>query len=133
MDELSELIAEQARDLAEFLQQQQAESIVALDLHSLGAFTDVFVVCTVRSAGLLRGIVRRLNEYLNKHELDPGYRLREPADPGWFVVDLGTIVVHLFDPEKREFYDLEKIWFEAPVLWESADHRATRATGGKGT
>ncbi len=133
MDELSAPITEQATALAQFLLEQQAESVVALNLHALGAFTDVFVVCTVRSAGLLRGIVRRLNEHLNGHELDPGYRLREPSDPGWFVVDLGAVVLHLFDPAKRDFYDLERIWFEAPVIWESPDRKGSGVTGGADT
>ena len=95
---------------------KKAEDIVAIDLRNLSTFTDFFVVCTGASEPQLKAIASEMSDRLKRdHDLKPmgvdGFPLSQ-----WVVADFGSVVVHVFHPEKRALYRLEDLWNDAPRL-----------------
>ena len=89
-----------------------------LDLRKLSDVTDYFVICTGDNRRQLGAIQGRL---CGEHK---AFGIRTPRVEGeqgssWILLDLGDVVVHLFDPDARKFYDLELLWGDAPrVTWK---------------
>ena len=101
----------------------RAAEIVILDVRKLCDFTDYMVLCTGESRRQLRAIQKRLHD-----ELPPlgAPRPRPEGDEtsSWLLLDFGSVVVHIFDPEARAFYDLELLWGDAPkVPWKPANSK----------
>jgi len=93
---------------------RKAEDIVVIDLRGISSFTDFFVVCTGRSDPQLKAMANGVREDV-REEL--GVRpLSEDGFPAsqWVVVDYGSVLVHIFNGEKREYYRIEDLWNDAP-------------------
>jgi ribosome-associated protein len=90
------------------LDQDKGENIVSIDLAGKTAIADYMVIVTGRSTRQVVGMAEKLREKLSKE----GVRARlEGQDTGdWVIVDAGDVIVHIFRPEVREFYNLEKLW-----------------------
>lgn len=86
-----------------------------LDIREHAIFADYFVICDGTSDRMLKALQDAArNDIHEKFELRP--RLEgEPRD-GWVLVDYGDVVVHLFSPEKRDYYRLEELWSQGKVL-----------------
>ena len=95
----------------------QAEDILLLDIRNAASFADYFVVATAGSDRQLKAILDEIDQRLGKGErLTPMGREGEPAS-GWVLLDYGDVIVHVFGPEERAFYDLESLWHTAvPVV-----------------
>lgn len=91
------------------LDDDKAEDIVTIDLRGKTAMADHMVVCTGRSTRQVAAIAQKLLDRLKET-----FRLSarsEGKDVGdWVLIDTGDVVVHVFRPEVREFYQLEKMW-----------------------
>lgn len=101
--------------LAEFvankLDDGKAENVQIIDLKGKSSFTDFLVVASGTSSRHLNGLCNNLVEDLKKSN----FRVRvsgDTGDSGWIVIDLIDVMVHIFTPETREFYDLEGMWKE---------------------
>jgi ribosome-associated protein len=100
---------------------KKAEQIVMLDLRGISTFTDFFVICNGASEPQLRAIANDLEDRLQKeHGVKPlaidGFPLSQ-----WVIADYGSVVVHVFHPEKRAVYNLEGLWKDAQrTNWSSA-------------
>jgi len=106
--------------IAGILEEHRAEQVVALYIGEMSDWTDYFIISTVRSAAHLKGLLRRLNEYLNERSITPlKPRKLHNRDAGWVLIDCGQFVVHLMDREHREFYELEKLWFKNQPVYSS--------------
>lgn len=116
----SRTFSDHAYAIAKLLDEQGGENTCALDLSPNCGFTDYFVITTADSAGRLRGLARRLRDYLSEFDLEPSQRHKRLEESGWTLFDCGPIVIHLMSREMRSFYDLEKLWFEASVLYQSS-------------
>ncbi len=106
---------ELARRATELAAEKQAEDVLLLDLRRSCNFTDYFVLCTATSEPQVKAVVEELAETLPRE----GSRLLHSegiASSGWVLLDFGDVVVHVFAPEQREFYDLEELWREATPL-----------------
>ena len=91
------------------LEDDQALDVVTIDLSGKSAIADHMIVASGRSTRHVSSIVDKLVEKL-KHEGNVIPRL-EGADQGdWALIDAGDIIVHVFRPEVREFYNLERMW-----------------------
>jgi ribosome-associated protein len=102
-----------ARRAAAAADAKRAEDIVILDLRGQTLVTDYFVICTGTSRVQLRAIVDAIVEALDA----PGPPLREGDEESqWVLLDYGDVVVHVFGPETRAFYRLERLWGDAPVV-----------------
>lgn len=93
------------RDAAE---DKKGEDIAVLDLTGRTIVADTFVVVTGRSTIQTRSIADAIVESATEAGLRP--RLEGQADGGWILIDLGNVVVHVFTPDQRQFYNLERLW-----------------------
>ncbi len=107
---------------------KKAEKIMVLDLRHTSAFTDVFIVCTGQNARQVKAIVDSVEEALKalgqRAVAVEGYRSSE-----WVLVDYFDFVVHVFTPETREFYALERLWGSA-IRVDVSDEPAGPVLGG---
>ncbi len=106
--------SEMSRRIVDLLADRQAEDIVVLDIHDIAYFTDYFVIATAlnqrHAAALIDAFEKELaNEGIKALHREGG------STSGWVLVDFGGVIVHLFTPEDREFYNLEGLWGVAGV------------------
>lgn len=86
-----------------------------LDLKDIASFTDYFVLCNGTSDRMLDALADTVLESTRKEHKKKGRKEGEARD-GWLVVDYGDVVVHLFSPDQRDYYQLEELWSEGKVL-----------------
>ena len=108
------------RDCARFLRDEKAQEVQILHVSARASFADFFIIATAQSWGHLRGLVKNLDEVLAKYDIRAkGGKRAINEDDTWVLLDCGDIIIHLMMPEAREFYDLEKLWFDSPRLIEA--------------
>ena len=109
-----------AKAVAGFASEIKAEEITILDMRKVANFCDFFVIATGTSTRHVRSIAEGIEEKLEEGGLKVRYK-QGHKEGRWVLVDLGHIVVHVFDAESREFYGLDYLWQEAKVVkWEVA-------------
>lgn len=99
---------------AEFILEKKGESVRILDLRDITDIADYFVIASATSATHMKAIVEYLDEKLRKKRIIP-WHIEGVRAMQWVVVDLVDVVVHIFLPSVREFYDIESLWGDAPV------------------
>jgi len=102
-------------EIARYAADKKAVDVVELDLRGVLGYTDYFLVCSGRTGRQAKAIHDGILEGL-KHEHDVlPRRVEGSAAGGWILMDYLDVVVHIFTPEKRDFYRLEQLWGEVPV------------------
>ncbi len=86
-----------------------------LDIKEIASFTDYFVICSGTSDRMLDALADTVLQSVYKQHHKKGRKEGE-AREGWLVVDYGDVVVHLFSPDQRAYYQLEELWNEGKVL-----------------
>jgi ribosome-associated protein len=112
----------QAERIARFIEDHKGLATTALYIGERSSFTDCFVITTVSSEAHLRGLHKNLIDFLSAEGISLQYRKKSIDGDGWLVLDCGTIVIHLMTEEKRNFYDLERLWFEGEPLFQSSSN-----------
>jgi ribosome-associated protein len=102
--------------LAELLKDKKAQDILVLDLAQLTSITDYFILATVNSSTQSKALVRFIEEYLKEYDIRPLVKNDEYESP-WVLLDYNYFIIHLFLKEGREYYQLEKLWSDAPVVY----------------
>ncbi len=106
---------EAARAAAVAIDDKNGEDILLLDLSSLLVVTDVFVVASGTSNRHVRTLVDEAEEALKVLGRRP--LRREGVDHGeWVLLDYGDVVIHVFDRPTRAYYELERLWADAPMI-----------------
>jgi ribosome-associated protein len=104
-----------ARRLAEAALDRKAEDVVALDVRNLTSFADVFLLATGTSDRHVRAVADAVVEASQAMGAPPmgveGYE-----EGRWVLIDLNDAVVHVFLAEVREYYDLDRLWGDAPSI-----------------
>ncbi len=91
------------------LEDSKAEDIVSIELDPAAALADVMVVASGRSSRHVAAVAERLLDDMRKRGIRPlSVEGLETAD--WVLIDFGDVIVHIFRPEVRELYNLEKLW-----------------------
>lgn len=101
----------------EALVDKKGSEIIVLDVHNLTLIADYFVIATGKSATQLQALARHLEEKLEENGILP-LRMEGFQEAQWILLDYGQVVVHLFLPEQREYYNLERLWGDANVVIE---------------
>jgi ribosome-associated protein len=104
-----------AHTAAQAASDKKAADICILDLREISSFADFFVICSGTSEPHLKAIGTEIRENLRDHLGLTAHADGFPASH-WVVLDYGSVIIHIFQPEKREFYDLESLWRDAPRL-----------------
>lgn len=101
--------------MVEFLEDRKAEDIVTLDLRKHANIADYFIIATGANKPHLKALYDGMKR-LFKDSGFKGYQREGVPDSGWMIMDYHGVMVHIFERELREFYDLEELWKEAPVV-----------------
>ncbi|HYT70620.1 MAG TPA: ribosome silencing factor [Gemmatimonadales bacterium] len=101
--------------ITEALLDRKAVDPLVLDLRGLTAAADYFVIVSGTSAAHVRGMAEHLMTALASHGIAP-HHVEGLVQGRWVLLDYVDFVVHVFHPELREFYQLERLWGDAPVL-----------------
>ena len=97
------------------MEEKKAEDILLLDIQKIDAFTDYFVICTGTSERMLRSLMHAvLDEMKDKYQLNGN--VEGIAGSGWIAIDLINIVIHLFSPDQRAYYQLEDLWKNGKII-----------------
>jgi ribosome-associated protein len=97
------------------LEEKKGENILLLDIHEVASFADYFIICNGTSERMLDSLAEVVCESAKKNFGLIG-RVEGLPSAGWVLVDLGDVVVHLFSPDRRDYYRLEDLWSKGKVL-----------------
>ena len=112
--ELDELIYEEsnrnlAKKILELLQESKAEEIVLIDVRETSNLADYLFICEGRSQLHCRGIAQNVVFRL-KHQGDVHLGIEGELEGNWVLLDYGNIILHVFHPEIRKYYNIEKLY-----------------------
>lgn len=93
--------------------EKQAFDLIALDLREIASFTEFFIVCSGANTRQAQAISDEINERLKKDLNARAVRIEGYRAAEWILLDYGDFVVHIFEKDAREFYDLERLWRDA--------------------
>lgn len=96
----------------ESLNDNKAEEIVQIDLRGKTAMGDYMVICSGRSSRQVAALAEKVTEDL-KADYGVLSKMEGKETGDWVLIDTGDVIVHVFRPEVREFYQLEKMWLPA--------------------
>ena len=94
------------------LDDNKAEELVQIDLRGKTAMGDYMVICSGRSSRQVAALAEKLVDDL-KQEYGVASKIEGKDTGDWVLIDTGDVVVHVFRPEVRDFYQLEKMWMPA--------------------
>ena len=92
---------------------KKAFDMVALDLRSIASFTEFFIIASGSNQRQVQAIADEINEQLKKQLGTRPVRIEGYNSADWVLLDYGDFVVHIFNGESREFYDLARLWRDA--------------------
>jgi ribosome-associated protein len=117
-----------ARLCARIADDKKAADILVLKVRKIFSIADYFVICTCESSPQARAIAEEIEHRLKKEGYcHLGTEGRE--DASWILLDYGSVVVHVFLPETRNYYQIEMLWGDAPRLdWAAPAAKSTEQT-----
>jgi ribosome-associated protein len=86
-----------------------------LDIHENSILADYFVICTGTSERMVKALMSEVEDEVKK-EFGLNSRLEGEALAGWMLADYGSVIVHIFSPDRRDYYSLEELWAEAKTI-----------------
>jgi ribosome-associated protein len=95
--------------------QKKAKDLVILKVNELSSFTDFFVICSGSSDRQVQAIADSIETELKKKGVLP-LGIEGGRSGKWILMDYGDVVVHVFYESTREFYDIERLWADAPSM-----------------
>ena len=105
-----------AIEIAEFLYTKKGENIQVLDVANLTSITEYFVIASARNTIQCRTMGEDLEEHLLEDEQLEARRKEGYRESRWVVLDYGSVIVHIFHEQEREFYNLERLWADGTNL-----------------
>ena len=108
-----------AREIVRLASDKGAADILLMDIRKLSIIADYFVICSGDNERQIRAINRGIAEGIDERwGLEPLRRRPgvEQEQAGWVILDYGSVIVHIFSPQMRDFYRLERLWNEAATL-----------------
>jgi len=119
------------RAAVEAAQDKQAVDVTVLKLSGTVAFAEYFLLCSGESAPQIRAIGDAIEERLQQHGVRVAHR-EGKSGAEWVLLDYGGLVVHIFSPRAREYYDLERLWRSAERFnFPAPTHPARPASEGE--
>jgi len=105
-----------ARKIVDVIADRKGEDVLLLDIHDISILADYFVIGSAvskrQTKAMVNGIIDETKEDFDTKPL----RVEGEPESGWVLMDYGAVVVHLFAPEARDYYDLEGFWEDARVV-----------------
>lgn len=106
---------EKMTELVKILDAKKAGDISVIEVEEKTIIAAYFVICTAGSMTQLRALADEVQEKMaEKGELP--LRVEGKNESGWLLADFGGVILHIFTAQTREFYDLERLWTDAPAV-----------------
>lgn len=102
-------LEEQVKLVVQALEDKKAVDVKTYDVRVVSGLCDAFVVATGTAAPHLKGLVAGVQQAMRTAG-ESSFRLSGDPESGWIVVDYVDVVVHVFSPEARAYYALERLW-----------------------
>lgn len=110
----SELSSKELVDkIIERLLEKKAVEITVLDLHAITSICDYFIICTAESTPQIKAVYEHVEAELKQENIRV-WHIEGTHNLQWVLMDYVDVVLHIFLPEVREFYSLERLWNDAP-------------------
>ena len=100
-----------AKKIAAILDEKKARDIVIIDLSERSIIADYFVIASGRSTTAVKALTDNVDEKLSKEGIEP-LRRDGMNEAKWIAVDYGSVILHVFHEETREYYPLERLWID---------------------
>lgn len=94
---------------------KKARDILMLDIHDISVISDYFIICSGNTAVQVQAIADNIVEKLKEKGITP-LRQEGVREGRWILLDYGYLVAHVFKEDEREYYNLERLWGDAPVV-----------------
>jgi len=94
---------------------KKAQDVLVLELKGLSIIADYFVICSGESTTQVRAIVEAIEEHFLKKGTRP-LGIEGLNYSHWVLIDYGDVIIHVFEEETRAYYQLEKLWLDAPRI-----------------
>lgn len=94
---------------------KRAENIIALDMKNVSFVADYFLICHGSNERQVQAIAKAIKDEVSEYNYDI-HRLEGYEQGRWVLVDMGVIVCHIFHADERHYYNLERLWGDAPKL-----------------
>ena len=101
--------------MVEAASNKQASDIALLDAREVCSFADYFVICSGETNRQIKAIYDEVEHILKKEGVLP-HHYEGTVDSGWLLVDFGDVIVHIFAPFERDYYQLDKLWSQANTI-----------------
>ncbi len=101
------------KNIVKALDEKKAEDIKIIETSELTIVADSFIVASGTSNTHVKALAGEVEDALSKLGLDPEHV--EGRATGWILIDYGTVVVHIFDKQSREYYNIERLWQDANI------------------
>lgn len=93
---------------------KKAEDIISLNMQGISDMTDYFVVCHGNNERQVQSIAKAVKEAVHEQDIDVK-RIEGYQDARWILLDLANVVVHIFHKDERPYYNIEKLYQDAPI------------------
>lgn len=113
-------------EILKAIEEKKGQDILVLQLSEVCSFTDHFILCTGNTTRQTQAISDAVEEAAAKIGMEPSH-IEGFAAGEWILLDFLEVVVHIFTPATRSFYDLERLWRDAPRLEPASLRPAPRA------
>lgn len=100
-----------AKKIAAVLDEKKGRDIVIIDLSDKSIIADYFVIASGRSTTAVKSLTDNVDEKLSKEGIEP-LRRDGFSEAKWIAVDYGSVIMHVFHEETREYYHLERLWID---------------------
>ena len=100
---------ELATKAAAFLDNKKAEQLNVIEIDNISSLADYFVIATGNNNTHVRALADELDEKLKAEGLPPA-RMEGYRSNSWILLDYQSVIIHIFTPEARAFYDLDRLW-----------------------
>lgn len=95
---------------------KKGSNILLLDIRDQAIFTDFFILCNGDNDRQIRALTEAVLEAADEKAGEQPRGTEGEPETGWVLVDFGGVIIHLFSPEKRDYYSLEELWARAHVV-----------------
>ncbi|THE07233.1 ribosome silencing factor [Enterococcus hirae] len=106
---------EQLKIAVEAADSKRGEDILALDVRKVSLLADYFMICSANSERQIQAITEEIIEKQEENNYEVK-RIEGKEGGKWILIDLGDVIVHVFHTPERSFYNLEKLWSDAPLV-----------------
>ncbi|MEO5355874.1 MAG: ribosome silencing factor [Nitrospirae bacterium YQR-1] len=100
------------KEIVESLSEKKGDEVVVLDLRGLTPIADFFVICTGGSTSHIKALADSVESKLKERKIKP-LHIEGQKNYSWVILDYGDILIHIFNPEARAYYELERFWLDA--------------------